>query len=144
MAKKNVAQQPANETSSPAATIRSAKGRISEASRVEPPRCSPGEHPASVAARVAGLARREIASIPVPMTLGQACSLIGYNVRPDDFVATAFDAIAQDVDTLSNLAERVSGESGYEGWVMFQHLATRARFAGEVASLLAEKEEGAE
>jgi len=122
----------------PAEVLREQKAKIADALKEghRIPRPGPVDTVLDDAIERSAEARDSIGSIPIPMTLGKACLLIGGNVEPENFATTAFAAIARDIETLSDLAEHESEESGFYGWLVLQQLAERARFAGEVAALL--------
>lgn len=78
---------------------------------------------------------RAEADVPITLSLSDAAELVAHDIDIRNFAQSAFDALARDVDTLSDFAEQ-HVESSYEGWQLFQNLATRMRFAGTVVAQL--------
>jgi hypothetical protein len=140
MAKKTVANKTTGKQAAktPAEVLREQKAKIADALKEghRIPRPGAVDPVLDDAIKQSAEARDAIGSIVVPITLAKACLLIGGNVEPENFATTAFSAIARDIETLSDLAEHESEESGFYGWLVLQQLAERARFAGEVAALL--------
>lgn len=73
---------------------------------------------------------------PLTVTLAEACDLVAHDLKPSDFQEQVFEVIAREVDTLSDLAEHKSGESGFDGWCAFQTLCHRIRLAGKIAAVI--------
>jgi hypothetical protein len=116
---------------SPQKRVRQAKSKLEElyATAPLPPEMSKEQHPASQAAEEMGKVRQSIGEVAVPMTLSEVCDAIGYEVRAEAFAETALASIAQEIDVLSDIAEK---SCGFDGWCAFQGLAKRARLAASV------------
>lgn len=118
---------------SPSSTMRSAKERIAEASKVPLPDLPSGRHPASDAAEEAGRARRSVGELPVPMTLSEICALMGVGCEPENFAPTAFESLAGQLEAAATFAEN---EGSYDGWRVINNIAERMKCAGNVARWL--------
>jgi hypothetical protein len=81
-------------------------------------------------------ARREaLANTPVPLTLAEACDLVGRDLEPSKFQTQVFDVLARDLNVLSDIGES-QFESGFEGWCAFQNLRARIELAGKIAAVI--------
>jgi hypothetical protein len=81
----------------------------------------------------AAAARRLAQDVPIPLTLGEACELIGRDLDPENFASSALESIADQIEITSVLVET---DSSGESWRLFANLAERAKFASRIAKLL--------
>jgi hypothetical protein len=137
--KKNVARTQPPAKSSPASTLRSAKARIKEASKVKVPTMPVGEHPATAAAAEAGKARREVGDLSVPITLSEICSVVGVDCHPERFAVTALECLAGQLGAMVSVAERENVDP-YDAYRVMDNIAERMRLASRVTAWLESEE----
>lgn len=124
------AKEDAEGRQGPASTLRSIRARVAAAKAVEEPRMS-----AEVREEIA--ARPALGEVRIPMTLNDVCALMGRDCQPDEFAATAFECLADQLDAVAQFAENgPTGNNGYEMWKVVNNIAERMRCAGEVATWL--------
>lgn len=92
-----------------------------------------GASEASKAAENFAAARRTLADMPVPITLGEICHVIGTDVDPERFATSALSAIA---DQINSTAVLVETDSSNDSWRLFKNLSQRAELASRVAAWL--------
>jgi len=119
----------------PAEVLREAKAQIDEihANSPPPPRMSTERHPASDAAEAAGKARDAIASLQVPMTLGEVAEIIGAGCDPSEFPVSSVECLADQLDAISQMAE-MGAEGGFERWKVVDNIVNRMRLASRVTA----------
>ena len=80
-------------------------------------------------------AKKRMADIPVPMTLGEICGVIGNDVHPELFASEALAAIADQVETTAVIIDAAPDFSG-DAWRLFKNIAERAKLASRVTAWL--------
>jgi len=78
--------------------------------------------------------RKALTSLPVTISLVEACNLVGRDLDPSQFQEQVFTILARELDVLSDLSE--SAESGFDVWCAFQNLTERIRLAGKIAAVI--------
>lgn len=135
--KKNVTKNATEgKPATPAQVLRKQKAAIEEACKVAPPSMPTGRHPASDAAEAMGKAKKTIADMSIPMTLGEICKVMGVNCEPDNFAASALGDLAAQLYAVSHLAEVDRDHSRYEGWQVVENIVARMKLASEVVTWL--------
>jgi hypothetical protein len=121
----------------PAEVLREQQARIEEALKAPLPGLpEQGASEASKAAADFAAARRALADMPVPMTLGEICEVIGQDVVPEEFGSSALRAIADQIKTTAVLTET---DWSADAWRLFGNISARAELAGRVAGWLAKE-----
>jgi hypothetical protein len=117
----------------PAEVIREARQRASAA--LEMPIETNDQVKASTAAHAA--ARKDVRDIQVPMTLGELCTVLGSNIGPEHFGASALASFADQLETIAVIVDS-SPDHSSDAWRLFQNLAERASFASKIVTWMAE------
>jgi len=72
---------------------------------------------------------KQLAARPMTFTFGELAGAIGYEVKAEDFAATALEAIAQEIENVADCAE---ASAGMHIWRHFNNIAGRAEFAAKI------------
>jgi|SRR6478752_1362041 len=78
--------------------------------------------------------REALGSLPVTLSLTEACALVGRDLDLGRFQECVFEVLARELDVLSDLSE--SAENGFDVWCAFQNLTARIRLAGKIAAVI--------
>ncbi len=119
----------------PAEVLREQRARIEEALKMPTPRLSDRRANPLLTKAVEdhAAAHQAMRDIPVPMTLGEICEVIGSDVVPGEFGSSALRSIADQIKTTAVLVET---EWSDDSWRLFENLSARAELAGRVAGWL--------
>lgn len=121
----------------PAAQLREAEAKLAEIRRtaVPPPRMPTERHPASDTAVAVGKVLESIQDMPVPMTLGKLCRVIGPNVDAQKFASTALMSLAIQLEGIESIAEQ-DNSGCYDRWCCVESIVDRMRLAANVTAWL--------
>lgn len=141
MAQKKVARAQSRSTTegkaakAPAEVLRASKAKIAEALKTPIPRLGLPNPALTKSVDDHAQARRAIAEMPVTMTLGQVCTLLGRDIEPGTFASSALASFADQIETVAVICD-TAPEFSSDAWRLFQNLAQRAEYASKVVSWL--------